>query len=54
MVGHLEAALGPDGRPLTRSAGGRPAQVYMRAQLTDPVDAVTKRIQLPRASTIET
>jgi hypothetical protein len=49
MEPNLQPATQPDGSPVLRSDGGRPAQVYVRNQDVPPSPAAQRRLLLPRA-----
>lgn len=50
MVEHVEPVMGQDRRPLMRSRGGRPAQVYTRVGEVELSPSAQRRLLLPRAT----
>jgi 8-oxo-dGTP diphosphatase len=51
MEPNLQPVIEPEGRPMLRSDGGRPAQVYVRSQDRELSPTAQRQLLLPRAHT---
>lgn len=48
MIDQLEPQVEPDGSPMLRSRGGRPAQIYVRKSPREVLATAQRRLALPR------